>query len=125
MKEQQEEPRMLSLIDGWIGPRCLGMWDSSKQGNICGHCPARIICQNHRGAKFISVWIVIPEYEGIIEEVGVFSDLEKARNWLFEITKDSPEIWNPDHLELNLDALRHSDWEGTSISECEVDTPNL
>jgi len=40
MKEEQEEPRMLSLIDGWIGPKCLNQFDVQK--STCQCCPARL-----------------------------------------------------------------------------------
>lgn len=114
MKEQQEEPRMLSLIDGWLGPKCLNRFDVQK--SICQYCPARLICSDRkqRGVAPLgadTLWVAIPNYEGIIEEIGVFDSKEKAVAWLKEVTEGDLD---------DEDRVCDGDWAGSSIEEVEV-----
>ena len=105
---------MLSLIDGWIGPKCLNQFDVQK--SICQYCPARLICadRKNRGVAALgdmTLWVAIPNYEGIIEEIGVFDSKEKAVAWLKEVTEGDLD---------DEDRVCDGDWAGSSIEEVEV-----
>lgn len=66
------------------------------------------------------VWIAKFEYKGMAE-AGVFSTRERAKEWL-ERMMNAPGYWK--NGELDDDALRDSDWAGTTLYEHKIDSLN-
>lgn len=105
-----EEPKLLPDIEGWLGPKCLNQHD---EAGLCQHCPARLICADRKEKKLPSLgnmilWVSIPVYEGIIEEIGVFDSKEKAVAWLKQVTEGDLD---------DEDRVCDGDWAGSSVEE--------
>ena len=56
----------------------------------------------------LTLWVAIPVYEGIIEEIGVFDSKEKAVAWLKQITEGDLD---------DEDRVCDGDWAGSSVEE--------